>query len=509
MLLIENPRFSTYKRLIADRLDSIRSSPSAEKLNGGRAYKLFSKVVDYADFFHGIKSIVIDKNEALAKIQMPDSHVGGDESSVTKHCDTASIDAFIQVSGLLINSRKACPPGQVFVASGLENITMSRHCDFDVHKDWSVYAIFTLIDDVHATGDVFVLTKLGEVAMTAIGAKFHRLEISKLERTLDSANGSRASSKEAPRPSLPTPIPSFQNSRPTVVQKPTSLAPDSDSGFSSASSVAEEDPDDREAPLKTMISTYTGAPADFIASNTCIGDLGIDSLAAVELSDEISERSGKLVSTHLAPPASRMPATSTSSLDQSAGITEPSQSFLAAESSLQHYAMSCRFIEYLAKVVARQDELLIAYLVEGFRKLDVNLKTIEIGEKMPPFTYQSKHNKVVQRYYGILERHSIIKKKDSAYVRPSGPCMFAPFAQLLQQLIVDFPQDSCEAELMALTLRGIASRISLSLRLPVGRLCDLAGPGFPCPLVELAVRQRQHRTFDSRRRRLLSHLQRL
>ena len=346
--------------------------------------------------------------------------------------------------------------------------------------------------------------------MTAIGAKFHRLEISKLERTLDSANGSRASSKEAPRPSLSIPIPSFQNSRPTVVQKPTSLAPDSDSGFSSASSVAEEDPDDREAPLKTMISTYTGAPADFIASNTCIGDLGIDSLAAVELSDEISERSGKLVSTHLAPPASRMPATSTSSLDQSADITEPSQSFLAAESLLQHYAMSFQFIEYLAKVVARQDELLIAYLVEGFRKLDVNLKTIEIGEKMPPFTYQSKHNKVVQRYYGILERHSIIKKKDSAYVRPSGPCMFAPFAQLLQQLIVDFPQDSCEAELMALTLRGIASRISLSLRLPVGRLCDLAGPGFPCPLVELAVRQRQHRTFDSRRcRRLLSHLQRL
>ena len=602
MLLIENPRFSTYKRLIADRLDSIRSSPSAEKLNGGRAYKLFSKVVDYADFFHGIKSIVIDKNEALAEIRMPDSHVGGDESSVTKHCDTVSIDAFIQVSGLLINSSKACPPGQVFVASGLENITMSRHCDFDVHKEWSVYAIFTLIDDVHATGDVFVLTKAGEVAMTAIGTKFHRLEISKLERTLDSANGSRASSKEAPRPSLSIPIASFQNSRPTVVQKPTSLAPDSDSGFSSASSVAEEDLGDREAPLKTMISTYTGAPVDFIASNTCIGDLGIDSLAAVELSDEISERFGKLVSPgelltmsfgalsqiifpgatktnqkratpsakqaataplpvsevlelksktdssfdqslvessgdlrrtklfeliselcgadvsqiyehqllqdlgfdslsttelgssisdefdvelngvdtlldvsvkelmrlvgissskpgspFLAPPTSRTPAISISGLDQSAGITEPFQSLLEAESSLQNYAMSCRFTDYLAKVAARQDELLLAYLVEGFRKLGIDLKTMEIGERLPPFTYQFKHNKVVQRYYEILEKHSIIKKKnDAVYVRSSGPCTFAPSAQLLQQLIIDFPQYSCEAELMALTGPKIA-----------------------------------------------------
>nr|AOO87096.1 polyketide synthase [Alternaria alternantherae] len=596
LLLIEDPRFSTYKRLIADRLDSIRSNPNAEKLNGGRAYKLFSKVVDYADFFHGIQSIVIDKNEALAEIRMPDPHIGGDESSVTKHCDTVSIDAFIQVSGLLINSSKACPPGQVFVASGLENVTMSKHCDFDVHKEWSVYAIFTLIDDVHATGDVFVLTKAGEVAMTAIGAKFHRLEISKLERTLDAANGSKACSKEDPRVSLPTSIASNQKSRPTIVQPPTSLAPDSDSGFSSASSVVEEESDDREGSLKTIISTYTGAPADFIASDTCIGDLGIDSLASVELSDEISERFGKLVSpgelltmsfgtlsqiifpgatkinrkhatpstkkaattpsplpevfetkskayssfnqslvespgdtrrtklfqliselcgadvsqiqehqllqdlgfdslstTELgssisdefdvdlnsvdtlldvsvkelmqlvgisssqpgssisAPSNSQMSATSTSGYDQSAGITEPFQSLLAAESSLQDYAMTCQFTEYLAKVAARQDQLLLAYLVEGFQKLGIDLKTIRTGEKLPCFTYQPKHKKVVQRYYEILEKHSIIKKKDLGYVRSSGPCTFAPSAQLLQQLIADFPQYSCEAKLMALT----------------------------------------------------------
>ncbi|KAG9187871.1 hypothetical protein G6011_05742 [Alternaria panax] len=601
MLLNEDPRFSTYKRLIADRLDSIRSSPSAEKLNGGRAYKLFSKVVDYADFFHGIESIVIDKNEALAEIRMPESHVGGDESSVTKYCDTVSIDAFIQVSGLLINSSKACPQGQVFVASGLESITMSKHCDFDSHKQWSVYAIFTLIDDVHATGDVFVLTKNGEVAMTAIGAKFHRLEISKLERTLDAANGSKTSSKGALQPSLSSSAPSFQSSIPTTVQIPKSLTPDSDSGFSSASSVAEEEPDDREAPLKAMIATYTGAPADFIASNTCIGDLGIDSLASVELSDEISERFAKLISpgelltmsfgslsqmlfpsvagisqkrvvpsvsqaatasppasgvldtksnsvrsfergmvdsigdtrrtklfeliselcgadasqiqehqllqdlgfdslstTELgssisdefnvdmnsvdtlldvsvkelmqlvgispsrlssslsAPPTSRVSATPTSGHDQSARITDPFQSLLAAESSLQDYATSCQFTGYLARVAARQDELLLAYLIEGLQILGIDLRAITKGETIPAFTYQSKHEKVVQRYYEILEKHNIIKKKEFGYIRSSGSCTFAPSPQLLRQFIADFPQYSCEAELLSLTGPKIA-----------------------------------------------------
>jgi len=578
MYLIEQPRFSTYKRLIADRFALIRTSPSSEKLSGGRAYQLFSKVVDYAEFLHGIKSIIIDKNEALAEIRMPGNHIGGDESTVTKHCDTASIDAFIQVSGLLINSSNACPQGQVFVASGLESVTMSKFCDFDTQKAWNVYAMFTLIDDVHATGDVFVLTKDGEIAMTAIGAKFHRLEISKLERTLDAANGSKANLKQVALPSLPSP-------RSTLAQSLPLLTPDNSSVSSCASSVVEDDSDDREAPLREMISSYTGAPADFISSNTCIGDLGVDSLASVELSDEISERFGKMVSPsdlltlsfaalcqmtladvnnvkqkqkHTAPsqkqvsiptpPASetvtedspsdnrrtklleliselcgadvsqikehqllqdlgfdslsttelgssicdefnvnldstetlldlsvkevlqlagissskpspsiskvpKSPATamSASRSGKPAGITDPFQSLLAAEPSLQDYAKSCQFTKYLAEVAARQDELLLAYLVEGFQKLGVDFRDLKAGQKIPDFVYQSKHGKVVQRYYEIFQKHDIIEEKDSEYVRSSHPCSFPPSSQLLRNLITDYPQYSCEAELMALT----------------------------------------------------------
>ncbi|KAI4956605.1 Type I Iterative PKS [Alternaria rosae] len=596
MVLVENPRFSTYKRLIADRLDSIRSSLSSEKLNGGRAYKLFSKVVDYADFFHGIQSIVIDNNEALADIRMPDSHLGGNESAVTKYCDTVSIDAFIQVSGLLINSSKVCPQGQVFVASGLESVTISKHCDFDTHKEWDVYAIFTLIDDVHATGDVFVLTKDGEVAMTAIGAKFHRLEISKLERTLDAANGSRSTSKSG----LPLSLP--ENSRPAMLESPPPLTPDGDSNSSSASSVAGDEANETDDPLRAMISAYTGAPADFIASNTCIGDLGIDSLASVELSDEINDRFGKIVSPgelltvsfgalsqtifsgvtkadrkHVSPvtaptagspsPVSKtcktrsMPHLSPeegakdsigktrhaklfelisdlcgvavshiedhqllqdlgfdslsttelvsclsdefnvdiNSIDslldvsvkdlmhlaglspikpstplskplnspvldppihhsvKTAKITDPFQSLLEAESSFEEYARSCQFTEYLAKVSARQDELLLAYLIEAFQKLGIDFKAIPPGQKIPDFGYQSKHSKVVHRYYEILQRHCIIEEKDSGYIRSfCSPTLPPSSSKLLRHLITDHPNYRCEAELMALTGPKIA-----------------------------------------------------
>lgn len=594
MFSIEQPRFSIYKRLIADRFGKIRLSPSSEKLNGGRAYKMFSKVVDYAEFFQGIKSITIDNNEALAEIRMPKNHIGGGESVVTKHCDTVSIDAFIQVSGLLINSSEICPQGQVFVASGLESITISGICDFDNQKEWSVYARFTLIDDLHAIGDVFVLTKDDEVAVTAIGAKFHRLEIAKLERTLDVANGS----KENANRNTFLPLPS---SRPNLVESLPELIPDNSSGSSSASSVVKEGFDDRVAPLKAMVSSYTGSPIDFISSSSCITDLGVDSLASVELADEINNRFGVVISpdklltldfgalcqmtsvddtqvnqNHIAPftkqtaqafrlletipnsdalnkatprnltqdpfsdgrrmrlfeliselcgvdvshiqehqslqelgldslsttelrsnlcdefstdldgietmlelsvkelmqlvgvcsktpspsisklPAPPMTDTLKSHIGETSEIPDPFESLLAAEILLQDYARSCQFTEYSTKVAARQDELLLAYLVEGFQRLGVDFMVLKIGQKIPNIAYQPKHGKVLQRYYQILQKHSIVETKEFGLIRGSGPCSFAPSSQLLRTFITDFPQYSCEAELMALTGPKIA-----------------------------------------------------
>ncbi|EUC42946.1 hypothetical protein COCMIDRAFT_102167 [Bipolaris oryzae ATCC 44560] len=594
--LAKQPRFSTYKLLLAERIDSIRSSPTSEKIMCGRAYQLFSKVVHYAESSQGIESIIINKNEALATIRIPDRYIGSDEKAVRKHCDTVSIDMFLQVSGLLINSSSACGRDQVFITSGLESVTMSKLCDFDSVKEWNVYAIFSLVNGKHATGDVFVLTKDNEIAMTAIGAKFHRIEIARVEQILDVANGSNIDS-EPSRPLSPasyTPI--------TSKNLPELTSDDSSdtSDYSTTSSLVGDGSEDFETRLRTIISTYIGAPADFIPQTTCIGDLGIDSLATIELSDELKEQFGKSVSHHelqtlnlsalcqivsadvmratrkrpvtsrkqVAPappvvseihvsrPKSNPNATSTldsateeserheqqaklfrliselcgvdvsriqedqsladlgfdslsttelgSSLSdelninlestdvlldysvkdlmrlagaspskqspglskplvstvksvptsghgKGAGITDPFKTLLAAESSFPVYATDCQYTGYLTEVAARQDELLLAYMTEGLQKLGVDLRTLSMGQKIPSFSYQHKHSKVVRRYYEILQKHKVIEKKGSDYVRSSRSCNFAPSSQLLSEFIADFPQYSCEAELMSLT----------------------------------------------------------
>ncbi|EUC36127.1 hypothetical protein COCCADRAFT_34414 [Bipolaris zeicola 26-R-13] len=594
--LAKQPRFSTYKLLLAERIESIRSSPTSEKIMCGRAYQLFSKVVHYAESSQGIESIIINKNEALATIHIPDSHMGSDESAVKKHCDTVSIDMFLQVSGLLINSSSACSRDQVFITSGLESVTMSKLCDFNSVKEWNVYAIFSLVNGKHATGDVFVLTKDNEIAMTAIGAKFHRIEIARVEQILDVANGSNIDSGPS-RPLSPasyTPI--------TSKNLPELTSDDSSdtSDYSTTSSLVADRSEDFESRLRTIISTYIGAPADFIPQTTCIGDLGIDSLATMELSDELKEQFGKSVSHHelqtlnlsalcqivsadamratrkrpitsrkqvmstppvaseirtsrpksnaiaistlnsateefenderqaklfrliselcgvdvsriqenqsladlgfdslsttelgsslsdeldinlestdvlldysvkdlmrLAgitsskqspglskPPIPTVKSVPTSNFGEKASITDPFKSLVAAESSLPVYATDCQYTGYLSEVAARQNELLLAYMTEGLQKLGVDLRTLRMGQKIPSFAYQPKHSKVVQRYYEILQKHKVIEKKGSDYVRSSTSCNFAPSSQLLSKFLADFPQYSCEAELMSLT----------------------------------------------------------
>lgn len=359
----------------------------------GRAYQLFSKVVHYAESSQGIESITINKNEALATIRIPDSHIGSGESAVKKHCDTVSIDMFLEVSGLLINSSSACSRDQVFITSGLESVTMSKLCDFGSVKEWNVYTISTL-------------------------------------------------------------------------------------------NLAAEEPesDERQVNLFRLISELYGVDVSLIQESQSLADLGFDSLSTTELGSSFSdELNVNLESTNVLPdcsvidlmqlagifsskqkprlskpPVSTVKSVPTSSCGRAAGVTDPFKSLVAAESSLPVYATNCQYTGYLTEAAARQDELLLAYMTEELQKLGVDLKALRIGQKIPSFSYQPKHSRVVQRYYEILQKHKVIEKKGPDCVRSSTSCKFAPSSRLWGKFLADFPQYSCEAELMSLTGSKVA-----------------------------------------------------
>ncbi|MCJ1282148.1 hypothetical protein MMC26_001471 [Xylographa opegraphella] len=302
IMMTVQPEFSTYERLIASRIDELQNKPNTEKLMSNRAYGLFSQVVHYADFLQGISTITMDNAEALANIDLrEDALFGLEESTVTQYCDTIAIDTFIQVVGLLINSSALVSSEEVFVATGVDRVSMSPICDFHNCKSWTVYTKYTSTGESQAAGDVFVMTREGVLAMTITGAQFTKLLISKLERFLDSANA-KPSDTTATKTESSTRVPlrsSERTSTATSVEG-TETPPGLDSS-SQATSFESDDrlatlevvDEDAEMSLRKIIATYTGLSPAEVGRDANIGDMGVDSLAAVELAEELQTHFGK------------------------------------------------------------------------------------------------------------------------------------------------------------------------------------------------------------------------
>ena len=301
IMLTAQPDFRTYERLIAYRMSELESKPNTEKLMSNRAYGLFSQVVHYTDFLQGISHIKMDEAEAIADIDISEeARFGLEESTVTQYCDTIVIDTFIQVMGLLINSSNLVTSEDVYVATGVDHVSMSSACDFHDRKSWTVYTKYTSTGEGQAAGDVFVMTREGALAMIITGARFTKLLISKLEKFLDSANAKPSQGTAMGKQSLPqVPINSYETTSTAKSSEGTETPPRMDS--SSATSVSsdrdlatsETVDDGAEKTLRNIIATYTGLSPAEIARDADICDLGVDSLAAVELAEELQAQFGK------------------------------------------------------------------------------------------------------------------------------------------------------------------------------------------------------------------------
>ena len=287
----ENPQFQDFQRLVTHRINQFSKSPSVETLRRKRVYELFSRVVHYSNAMQGISSITLGEYEALAEIDVPTEAETG-ESTVTKMCDAVALDTFIQVVGVLINSSDKCAKNEAYLTTGIASVFISSTCDFEHRKSWTVYAMFAIENEESATGDVYVLTRDGTLILSLMGVHFAKMSLSKLERVLDSGN---------PKPSAPKIAPAV------TWREDSLLAASSDSGLSINTDSArnctadttwpEKEPNTFECAskiktLKSLLSSYFGLPVEQIQGNAKIGELGLDSLAAIELASDISTKYG-------------------------------------------------------------------------------------------------------------------------------------------------------------------------------------------------------------------------
>ena len=515
-----NSRLDRYDRLMTSHIEHLKEQPGTEKLKSKRAYELFSRIVSYAELLKGISLITLGEWEALAMIDVPLRRDTND-SSATGICDTVALDTFIQVAGLLINSSEQCAGNQVYVATAVENFSMASICNFDRCRTWIVFAMFTPVGDGKAVGDVFVLTRDNVLVLTVMGVQFTRLPITRLEKLLDSAN---PKAREAPI--VKSIQPPFTDSRPnSPSQKQSDSDSDKDglqSGVSSTTSLNSDsdalDDDVAAKTLKSLIASYVGLAEDAITDDANIADLGVDSLAATELADEVSKTLSKEIAgdeiqmmtfgelyqkvaperatrpsnvTKPAPSHSqddrRIPPTISSInnegpkaavevlanaapaiSDTTVVRADPIQILRDCDSMFDSSADKHGFTDYWKLIAPKQNELVLTYIGEEFRKLNVDLGDAKAGTILPSIEHLPKHGKVVQRLWDILADHGIVYPYDSKMIRSSKPLPTRSSTDLLNEINASFPKYANENRLMSVTaphfahgLTGKSDHISL------------------------------------------------
>lgn len=256
-----------------------------------RAYGLFSQVVSYADFLKGFSYISLNGVQAVGAIDVPSADWGAEEIIATHFCHTVSIDSFIQVLGLLMNSSDMVTDEKVMVASGVGSTLMSSAMNFDRCRPWTVYTKYKALDGGQAAGDIFVLTRDGALIMTIAGVQFTKLLISKLEKSLDSANSGASQGRVSKEKVV-------SNTMPALSEPPSTEGSEALPDLSSSTSVQSEERlgtpktvnEASSESLRNIITGYTGLSAVDITEDANIATLGVDSLAAVELAEDLLSR---------------------------------------------------------------------------------------------------------------------------------------------------------------------------------------------------------------------------
>jgi acyl transferase domain-containing protein len=318
-----------HQALVFSQMTMLAAKPDTETLMSTRAYGLFSQVVTYADLLKGISSITMDGNHASAVIKLPRDHVGEKETTACNVCDTVSLDAFVQVVGLLINSSDNSTVNDCFVATGIKTTVMTGSCDFLKNKSWTVYARYSMINANKAEGEVFVLKPDYSIAIVFQGISFSKVATSTLEDMLDGINSQSSSDTSAkvngrsnalkpdtngavsshqravylPEPSPETAHDAIGGSGMNYLNEDLNGASaDALNGVSNTSTAAASTPTNstgsaepqfaaggRAAIANDIIKDISGADISMADNDQTLGDLGFDSLAIVQLKNDLED----------------------------------------------------------------------------------------------------------------------------------------------------------------------------------------------------------------------------
>ncbi|KAI1373505.1 hypothetical protein F4677DRAFT_462253 [Hypoxylon crocopeplum] len=310
------------KLLQYGRFDEIALQPGVSAVQGSLIYQLFSRVVQYHDFYKGVRKVNSNEGTIFSQVSLPEEQPAAVRGLL---CNPVAIDNFLQVPGLYVNCLASCAPDEVYICSHIDSVQLSSDFSNKQSGPWNVVSLSSRVHDRMFSNDVFAVEQsTNKLVFVAFGARFSKVRIASLLKTLLPANEQHMTgvspnmncfslSKDPMLVSVPekaqvgdTSNPQHNllvplNSRGGTSHATTQPINQISSELSYATTTTSEtllriEDVEMNRKLREMLSKVTDVPAEQIEEHVLLNELGIDSLMSLEIASEVWEVFGVRIS---------------------------------------------------------------------------------------------------------------------------------------------------------------------------------------------------------------------
>ncbi|KAL2015753.1 hypothetical protein VTK56DRAFT_4881 [Thermocarpiscus australiensis] len=471
------------------RYEQVTTHPDAEKMQGNHIYRAFNTVVFYDKPFQGIKEVACVGVEAAGKVRIkPAPEDPADQRLV----DTPMTDSFMQFAGFLVNYFSNPSMEDVLVCGKIEHIELGGGFDPDA-GEWLVYSTMSEGGETDASSDAYVFdASTKKMVMAAFGFRFSRMSRNLLGRILKSVNKS-ANANKAPAPKEERPA---DDDAYYPVQQPAAPAP----------APRARQPAGKRRELLQILSNVTDVPADELRDDSTLEDLGIDSLMATEVLNDIRSALGLTIdlSSFLffpnvcalaayvgeklgfgggedvdsgvsdvgtATPPRDKPATAIPAaipIDEPKPASQSVPAIISARDAFEEtrlnydqHAKATQAVGFWEEAYPHQARLVQAYIVEAFADLGCDLRKLKPGDAVPVVKTLDKHAKLTRQFYRALQDGGLIAPSaNDSFTRTSRPIDPTPAETIYQDILPLHPQHASVLKLV----RAVGSEMAPCLR---------------------------------------------
>ncbi|KAF4780238.1 beta-ketoacyl synthase domain-containing protein [Colletotrichum scovillei] len=144
----------------------------------------------------------------------------------------------------------------------------------------------------------------------------------------------------------------------------------------------------------------------------------------------------------------------------SPALASAAQEFEGIKGDFDKFAAMYGFSDFYTQVADKQADLVLAYVVEAFSDLGVDLSALGPGEKIPKIPVIARHDRMLGVFDKILQRGKLADYDGRQYVRSETIIDTTPSSSRFKDILAEFPQHAKEHTLLNICGSKMAAILS-------------------------------------------------